>query len=260
MADTNQPDPGPDIVARLAVDYEQLKGIVDAYDAEAAELPTEILDESERHRFADAISRMQKTAKSIESARTAEKAPYLASERAVDGFFHNISRKLTEVMTDLNQCLTDYLNKLRDQERARAAAEAAEARRRAQEAEKEAEAARARAREEQRASERRRADAEAAERTAEADRHTINAMAAEEAVRAKPAEVVRARSETGKASTLRTTWKGEIIDIDELDIERLKPFFTKPQLEQALRAYVAAGHRELRGATIYETSKSQVRG
>lgn len=260
MADTNITDPSPGIIAALSVDYAQLAATVDAYDAEAAELPPEILEEGERHRFAEAISRMQKTAKTIENARTAEKAPYLASERAVDGFFYNISRKLNEVMEDLNQCLSDYLNKLRDQERARAAADAAEARRKALAAQEEADKARAAARAEDDARRRRAADEEASRKQQEADRHTGSAAIAEERVQAKPAEVVRGRSESGKASTLRTSWKGEIEDLDELDVDRLKPYFTKAHLEQALRGYVAAGHRELRGANIYETSKAQVRG
>jgi len=257
---TNQPDPGPDVIARLAVDYAHLQEAVDAYDAEAAELPTEVLDDSERHRFAEMISRMQKTAKHIESVRTAEKAPYLASERAVDGFFFAIARKLNEVTDDLNNCLTAYLNRLREQERARQEAEAAEARRRAKEAEEEAAKARAAARDEDDARRRRQANEEASRKTQEADRHTASAMAASQLAEQKPAAVVRGRSESGKLSTLRTTWVGEIIDIDELDMDRLRPFFTRSQLEQAVRAYVKAGHRELKGASIVEMTSAQVRG
>ena len=262
MADTlsNIIDPTPDIIERLGTDYAGLKAQVDAYDAEAAQLPTEILQEDERHQFADALSRMQKTAKTIEAARTAEKAPYLASERAVDGFFGQISRKLSEVVEDLNACLTAYLKKLRDAERAKAEAEAAEQRRKAEEARAEELKARQAAADAQRASDRRRAEEEAAAAAATARRHDEQSVAAGIAAYAKPAELVRGRSETGKLSTLRTLWKGEIEDLDELDIVKLKPFFTRAQLEQALNAYVRAGHRELRGANIYESAKAQTRG
>ena len=257
---TNRPDPVPGILAQLETDYGYLIKAVDDYDVEASAMPATVRDEDTRHRFAEAISRMQKTTKSIENARTAEKAPFLASERAVDGFFMALNRRLGDVVDDLNACLTKYLNVLREQERARQEAAAAEARRQARLAQEEAQAAQEKAQAEERASARRRAAEEASRKEQEADRHTVAAMAAEQAAQAKPAEVVRGRSDSGKLSTLRTTWVGEILDLDELDVERLKPFIAKQHLEQALRAYVRAGHRELRGAAIYETSSAQVRG
>ena len=103
----------------------------------------------------------------------------------------------------------------------------------------------------------RRAEADAAkDRAKEA---AINARAATRATEAKPADLVRTRTETGTMATAKSWWDFEITDARELDLESLRPFIPKAALEQALRGFIAAGGREIAGARIFEETKAVFR-
>ena len=69
----------------------------------------------------------------------------------------------------------------------------------------------------------------------------------------------RTRGEEGSLSTLRREWKGEIVDVNNLDLEKLRPHIPRDGLQRGIDAAVKAGVRELRGALISEDTTAQVR-
>lgn len=74
----------------------------------------------------------------------------------------------------------------------------------------------------------------------------------------KPADLART-SVGGATSTLVENWTFEIEDINRLDLEALRPFFTTTAFEQALRGYVKAGRRQIAGARIYSDTRFSTR-
>ncbi len=69
----------------------------------------------------------------------------------------------------------------------------------------------------------------------------------------------RVRGEQGSLSTTRVDWTGHIVDREVLDYGPLLPHIKTEALNDALKSYVKAGGRQLRGAAIYEDTKLQVR-
>jgi hypothetical protein len=258
---TNQPDPAIEIIDRLSRDYDDLNLAIADYDAQAAALPLEITTKEEHDRIADLVANIRKTAKRAENARTAEKAPYLQSERAVDGFFGPIGSALDRIAGELLEEITAYLNRIAAEEARRRREAAAKAAQEAEEARKrEAEALR-RANDEAAAKDRARAIADAMEHSVVAE--AADARAAEEtaAAAAKPAERARTRSaSTGALSTLRSVWTHEVTSYDEIPLDRLRPYISTATIDQAIRQFIRNGGRELDGVRIFETAKGTVRG
>ena len=63
----------------------------------------------------------------------------------------------------------------------------------------------------------------------------------------------------GSVSSLRTFWDFADLDPDMLDLEALRHHFPAEAREKAVRSFIKAGGRELRGVTIYESTTSVVR-
>jgi hypothetical protein len=76
---------------------------------------------------------------------------------------------------------------------------------------------------------------------------------------AAPAELARTRGDFGSVSTLQRKWTGELENRKTLDLEKLREHLPEAALEQAIRAFVAAGGRALRGARIFEDTTAQTR-
>lgn len=231
-----------------------------AEEAERARLAREEADRAQREAAAAAAAKAAAEARRLEAeaaARRAEekrRAAIAAAEEA---------RRRREIEEQ----------QARDAARRKAADEAAalEARRRADEA-KAAEAA-ARQAAQKAAADRRTAErlAQAAAKTERAEARITNA-AADAAQRAektanrseaianqKPAELSRVRGEAGSVSTLRTYWTFRDLDRAALDLEALRQHLPADALATAVRAFINAGGRELRGATIYETQETLTR-
>lgn len=200
----------------------------------------------------DYIKQLTALTKTAETRRTTAKEPYLEGGRNVDGFFKSITDPVTKTKETVQKRLTVYLRE--KEERARR--ERMEEERRAREA---AEAARREAEEKARAA----ADAAALDAAIEAERGAETAAAdlakATAAAEVKPAELSRTRGEYGSVSSLRTEWVFEDIQRTNLDLESLRPYLPEEGLKQAIRAFIKAGGRELRGVTIYETTAAVVR-
>ena len=222
-------------------------------DLLAAEARLPVIDsEDVARKVSDFVKQIAAAAKAADGARVAAKEPYLDGGRVVDGFFKAISDPLATLKKNVERKLTEYLREKEAAERARRLQEEREARERAEAARREAEALAQSAR-----------DAEsldaAVEAEKEADRATADAIKASREADAKAADLSRTRGEFGAVASLRTHWVFDNINRDELDLEALRSHFPIDGLEKALRSFIRAGGRELKGARIYETTEANVR-
>lgn len=211
-----------------------------------------IKDDDIAGKVSDFVKQLTALAKTAESKRTDAKEPYLDGGRSVDGFFKAIAEPVTKLKTSVERNLTTYLREKADRERRereeqeRIARDASDkARREAEEraaalaSEKDLPAA---------------LEAEQAANTAAAD-----LVKAEQAADVKAAELSRTRGEYGAMSSLRTSWTFDQIDRTTLDLETLRQHLPSDGLEKAVRAFIKAGGRELRGTRIFETTAAVVR-
>lgn len=211
-----------------------------------------ITDDDVAGKVSDYIKQLSALVKASETNRTGAKEPYLEGGRNVDGFFKAITDPVEKVKTDTQRKLTTYLREKEEaarrarQEEERLAREAAEA------ARKEAERLAADA-----------ADAAGldsaigAEKAAEAAQADL--VKAERASDVKPAELSRTRGEYGSMSSLRTQWVFDEVNRDEIDLETLRFHLPSDGIEKAIRSFIKAGGRELKGTRIFETTAAVVR-
>ena len=249
--------PPPDLLLgealrdRLAEENGQLIARRDELLAAAARIPA-IDSDDVAGRVSDYIKQLTALTKAAESKRTGAKEPYLEGGRNIDGFFRAITDPVAKAKTAIERHLTDYL---RDKE--------ARARREREEQERLARQAAETARREAEAKARALVDepdleaaivAEKAAETASAD-----LVKAAQAAAVKPAELSRTRGDYGAVSSLRTQWVFDEIDRASLDLEALRFHIPADGLERAVRAFIKAGGRELRGTRIFETTAAAVR-
>lgn len=219
--------------------------------AAAGRVPAEI-DDAIEGRVIDFIKQINACASKAKEAFKAAKEPYLEGGRAVDGFFKKITDPLDAAKKTLNDRLTAHLRRKEAEERRRREEAERLAREAAETARREAEEAARRLAEESQLD-----DAIAKER--EARQAAADAAAAARAAEAKAAELSRTRGDYGGVSSLRTEWTGELVDRKTLDLEALREHLPTAALEQAIRSFVKAGGRSLRGASIYERTSAVTR-
>lgn len=259
MGGHNQPDLAKDVTERLGRDYANLNERVDAFSEEANLLPPSVDSKEAHDEYVDLIAKMRGSIKDIDAIRVAEKDPHLKSERAIDGYFFGLSKRLERVRNLLADRVESYLRKVADEERRKREAAAAEERRRAEELRRE-EADRARKAEEARRRDHRELHTAAAGEAAfEAGVAEQRADEADQAAAAKPADLARTRSTTGTLSTLKSEWVGKIEDMDAIPLEKLRPYISTDSIEKAVRSFVKNGGRQLPGVRIYETEKAMIR-
>ena len=219
---------------------------------EAATRVPPINDDDTAAKVGDYIKQLTALAKTAETRRTSAKEPYLEGGRNIDGFFKAITDPVSKTKDGVQKKLTIYLREKEEQARRARLEEERKAREAAEAARREAE-------------ERARAAASAAQLDAaiEAERAAETAAAdlakATAAAEVKPAELSRTRGEYGSVSSLRTEWVFDNLDRAQLDLEALRPYLPSDALEKAVRAFIRAGGRELRGVEIYETTAAVVR-
>ena len=251
----------PPLSEILAQKYETLREEIRCLPSDAGGLPAPINDDSDAAAISDFIKRASAHNKQIEAFRKVEKDPVLKAGNTIDAFLRAEANAVAKVVQPLERALTKYLQD-------KAEAERQERLRRARELEAQERAAREAAaaalREAQEAEEAglRAAQAESAALASramhEATLANVAGVRAAKAVEAAPAEMGRTRGSESLA-TLQRAWEFEILDFDQIDIQRLWPFVSRPAVEAALRAFVAAGNREMPGVRIFETTTARVR-
>lgn len=217
----------------------------------ATRIPT-IDNDDVAGKVSDYIKQLTALVKASETNRTGAKEPYLEGGRNVDGFFKAITDPVDKVKNDVQRKLTAYLREKEEAERRARIEQERLAREAAEKAAKEAAEKAKQA-----------ADAASLEAAIEAEKQAETAAAdlakASQAADVKPAELSRTRGEYGSMSSLRTEWVFDDLDRQQLDLEALRPYLPTDALEKAVRAFIKAGGRQLRGVAIYETTKAVVR-
>jgi hypothetical protein len=201
---------------------------------------------------ADLIKLIAACIKNAEADRVARKEPFLEGGRVIDAVFRGITEPLTRAKTDVERKLTLYQREVAEAERRRREDVARQEREEAERQRHEAEAAAAAVATE--------ADIDGAISAGElARQREADAVAAQRAAEAKPAELSRQRSDYGAVASLRRFWDMDDLDRDKVDLETLRPFLPLDALEKAVRGFIRAGGRELRGTRIFENTATSVR-
>lgn len=229
------------------------------------------IDTDELEREATELGgKLAKFIKEIAAARKASKEPVAAGVAIVDSFFNRILPPIENAKVIVERRVNAY----KDVKRAAAGRERQEAERIARE--KAAEARRLQEEANRRADEEARlrqesampADQDAAyeDRAAAQREATTAAVEAHEAQAratvAKAAPQTTVKAESGAASIQRTTWTGEIEDLETLDLEPLRHIITRAALDAAVRVYAVQfkDTRPLAGAKIYAKTSTAFRG
>jgi len=237
--------------------------------AAAARIPKMPQDEEEAAKITDYVDIIDKQLKAIESKRVGVKEPYLAASRVVDSVFGDVKVNLTRAKSTANASQTAWLQeqrrlkKVREEaaaklERDNAAAKAAEALKLTEDAEK-----------------LRKANEVAAVPSAQVERaaniltkqadQTMAVAAAsenqavkhEKAADGKAAHMAVSKGVTsGAKHSLRSEWKGVLVDRALLDLNALRQHLPEDALQKAISSFVRAGGRELPGARIWEDEQA----
>lgn len=277
------PDFARQEVDRLEQDYALVAKTADDLIAEAEPLPAEIPDDDGKGVVVDLIKRMRDTAARAEALRVTEKEPHFRRGQGVDQFFFRIidrlarrDRKNREGVADtLQSRLTRYDTRKLEEERARLRRIAEEEARKAREAKAEEDRKTREAEEKRLAAERARKPETKEVKAAEAEQAEIAASdaavetqiadrAAEEAyvgTLAKPADLMRTRTQGGTLSTVARENYAEIVDASKLDVAKLWPFVSLDAKEKALKAWArnVGFSQQMDGAAIGSRPKSVVR-
>jgi hypothetical protein len=242
----------PDLATDLEASFEDITARADELIDGLYNVPEVIEDEDTERRATDYVKQIREHQKKANGLRVAEKEPFLSAGRQVDGFFKGkIIDPLDKVAVSVLARLTEYKRAVEAQRRREREAAERKAREEAERQRQEAE----RAAEEMQDD----ADADAAvEAERAAERAEADAARAKKAAEAKAAELTRSRGDYGGVSSLVTTWAGELVDRAELDLEALRQHLPSAAIDQAIRSFVKAGGRELRGARIYEKTSTRV--
>ena len=134
MGDNRPPSDEP-LKLRLEEDNAELLTTAANLEMQASKLPKEIETEDHLAEVNGWIVLAQNAGKTAESARKAEKEPFLRAGKFVDEFFGSIDKGLKSRMATLEQRKVPYLKAKRAREEAERAARAAELRRAQEEAE-----------------------------------------------------------------------------------------------------------------------------
>lgn len=244
----------PDLATVLREDNAALVARKDELLAAFERAPEDVADDETCGKMQDFMKQVDAAKKHAEKLRVDVKEPYLNAGRICDGFFKTITDPLDKVKKTLTARVTVFLRKKEDEERRRRQEEERRAREEADRAAREAAEAAAKL-----ASEQDLDDAIAAEDAAK--RAAEDAAKAAKEAEAKAAELSRTRGEFGSVGSLRTAWTHDEQSLDRktLDLEALRQHLPEDALHKAVRSYIRAGGRELRGVRIFEDRVAVVR-
>ena len=204
----------------------------DELTAAFARVPATIEDDTLAGKCADFVKQINACQKDADDRRVKAKAPYLEAGKTIDAFFKQIGDELGGVKTAVIARLSSYQQKRAEAERRR---REDEARRLAEEAAK------------------REAEAGTMDALDEAIEAHGEARKAEAEAAAKAADMHRARGDYGAVASIRTTWNFQLLSLALVPREYLS------LNEQAVRAAIKAGKREIPGLMIFEQQQTVVR-
>lgn len=234
---------------QLKVDFAHVEKAVAELEQEGAGVPP-VLEDDEDLTIATAVAvKLIKYGKRCEAIRNDQNRPYLdATEIINDHFKRDLIARLSKAKAKIEEITTAYQRKKAAREQAFRDEQAALARKEAEEAaQKVTEAVKT-------------GDVKAATAAVtEANSLTAFAQRATSAASAPPSSMATTRTDSGTAG-LVDKWTFDGLDIVKVDLEALRPFLTQTAIEQALRAFIKAGRREIIGAHIFNDNKTRFRG
>jgi hypothetical protein len=244
------PEDANPLVDRLNADHDGLLDRANDLVAALGRAPLEV-DEDTAGTMADFIKQIAGCMKDLDKTRVGEKEPYLAGGRAVDAFFKVPADRLAQVKKEAEKRLSVYQRRKAEEERRAREEEARRQRQAEADARRRAEEAAASAKTDADLD-----DAVAAEREVE-KAHAEAAKANREAA-ASEAELSRTRG-SGAVASLQTFWDFENLNRDTVDLEPLRQHLPQAAIEQAVRSFIRAGGRNLRGVSIFQNTRTSVR-
>lgn len=233
-------DPLEELSENLALRHISLIRQSEEYAAIGNRIPQEFKEEGEATYTSDFIKRVTESIRQLRSEHKAEKEPHLRKGQMVDRFFGDIIGALEATIGRAEYPLKNYMQKLALEEQRRRDAEALELRQAAQSAARDI----------------------AIEQTPESVERAVDiqhAAAVAEKIAAVPVQTMASVQTKTSRAGLKKQWIGEIRDIGQVDLEKLRPYFSEKHLQVALNAAVKAGLRECAGAVIKEETDVKVR-
>lgn len=213
-------------------------------DLIAVKIPDKIESDEKAGEITDHIKSLKSVRKTIETIFTNEKAPFLAAGKVADAWKNARWLKIDDCVNKASNPVIVWNKKKEDDEKATQAELARKAQEEAEALAKEAEAL---------------ADA-GINNTAE---DLLNFAVAEESKAdaiLEKAENIRGRSYGSFSSaSSRKVWVGEIEDVTQVDLNLLRKYFSRSDIEAVINRAVKEGVRELRGVKIFEEDKLTIR-
>lgn len=280
IGDNRAPDYAQKVADELREQYRETETRV-TFLLDAAENAPKVVDEESMGVVAGLIRSIKDEVARLEALREAEKMPHYRAAQAVDSYFNPLKELLAAknrtskpgALDRLQRGLDDYNQAKLAAERERRRQEAEKAARIERERREAEERARREAEERRIAAEKARKDIEAksnaaaeaeagaAAAQAAADLASVEAESARIATLAKPADLVRTRTEQGPLVTMGTEPYAVIEDENALDRDVLWPFISTDAKERALRAWARTTNysQPMTGARVGKRPKTVVR-
>lgn len=211
-------------------------------------IPDHFHSQMEADFTSDFIKRVQVCFKDLEKCRAEEKEPFLRQGQFVDTFFRDYKDKLQATEKKALSPLNEWLHEQARAEKARREEEANDLRR------------------EREAAIRAAADIDRATMTGQEVTETIDhaiimteVVKVADAVAAAPLVSMASSRGEYSAAGLQKVWRGEVRDVSQLDMHKLRAHFTLPELQKALNRFVKSGGRQCEGAAITEEIETKVK-
>lgn len=274
--------------SQLSADFGHIEKAIKIALEIAEQTPVVVEDDEDIGICREAVKGLMTEHKRAEALRVETKNPYLDAERVVDSFFNTLKKRLADMQASIEVRAKCYLDKKAAAERARREEEARIAREAERKRQEEAAAADRAAAEERRkaeqaaraavladAKEREALEREAARAQAAADAKEVESRAArqkeidaaaaasqaQKVANEKPADMARTRVASGGMATLQQGFDFEIVDLNAVDFQVLRPHIAMADIEKAIRGYVKI-HKDtkpLAGVKIFPTTRAHMR-
>jgi hypothetical protein len=233
---------------QLKIDFAHVEKAVADLVTESAGIPPVIEDEEDLALATELAGKLTRAAKRCEAIRKEQNQPHQDAEKVINGLFkHDLTVRLDTEKAKLEKISGAYLKKKAAREQKVRDEQAAEAR-------KKADAAAATLAETVKSG-----DVPAVS-AAVTQSNTLASFAARAtAAAAAPTSAMASTTTEAGNATLVDNWTFDELDINTVDLAALRPFLPQTAIEQALRAFIKAGRREIAGARIFNDNKARFR-
>lgn len=188
----------------------------------SARVPKTITADTEAEKFSDFRKQLISAQKAADAVRLEDKKQMSVIGDAVHAFWTKRTTALADALTPVDSALRAYLRKKEEAAAAAAAKDLAK-----QQA--------------------------AADKAVAKGKEPPPIVAAPEPVKASVS------GDYGSTTSTRKVWTFRDVNRQEIDLEALRPYLTADAVESAIRQYIKAGNRTLKGAIIFEETKIATR-